>query len=346
MTSLRSFSIDKIYQQLMGEYVLTFLHPLCIEKGYTSVPLFRGLLIFPFIFAKNISQLLTANHVSVGSGCGGMETLIFDGNNFIGVDPDPAMGCSSYEIFHPPEFKNVRRLIKKRPKIVKDCSLWLMWPNNSCPFCEKNTCLLELHHPAYDFEAIQKLKPKTITMMVSLNQRTSGSIELDNFVKKWEDSDYVLTFTCSSVDVSTYAMMLYPLITEVQFFFFIRKDLYQPFFKSHFENARLPSVFYTMDDYWKIRASISPKKLVFDAKSTEILDDAVKKAIFDPLMTNLSKLAKKSKNEQTEQPTATKRIASRRSPSAKSPSNSANTSPSSSPPSSHKEDIGLYFVFE
>lgn len=353
MASLSSSFKNKIYEQLLGEHVLSFPHALCVEKGYTSVPLFRSLLILLFILARNISQSLTKNHVSVGSGSGGMETLIFEGNDFIGVDPDPMMGFEGYSIFHQPEFETVDFLVKKRPEVVGDCSLWLMWPNNSCTFCEMNECIPVIHHPAYDFEAIRDLKPKAITMMVSLKQRTSGSIELDNFVKNWKKSNYELVFTCSSIDVSGFSMRLYPLIVEVQFFFFVRKDIFRPNFKLYFEKIQLPSVFYTMDDYLKIRASIPPEKLIFDTKSLELLETATNKAKFNPLMSRIKELEKLPEDEQKKQITAIERTVAQKTPSVISPSNVASTvssstlSSSPSPPSSsHKEDIGFYFIFE
>lgn len=352
MISSRLSFKDRIYKQLMGECVLTFPHASMAEKGFVMVPLFRGILFYPFGIARAISQNFTQNHISVGSGCGGIETLVFDGNGFIGVDPDPAMGCENYEIFHPPEFKTVNHLVEKKPEVVGDCSLWLMWPNNSCIFCEKGVCVPIMHHQAYDFDAIQALKPKTIVMLVSLKEKTSGSKELKDFVTNWKDTEYVLNFTCSSTDVSLYAMKLFPLIVEVQFFFFTRRDVSHPTFRSYFERMHIPPVFYTTEDYMRIRRSMAPKDLVFDSKEQEILDVACKKSMSEPFMSRIRELTKKTETGPK------KRMPPCRSPSTKFPSKSTSlpafSSPSLQPSSSSapsrisspKEDKGFFFVFE
>jgi hypothetical protein len=317
-------SIDDraIQQALMGEYALDMTHPLKRETLGLEI-LFRGLPAKCFHISGAISAIMSSNHVSVGSGCAGIETLVFKEKKIICVDPDPTMGCEAYPIFHPPEFKYTKDLVENQPSLIGNCSLWLLWPNPACPFCKFGMCMAEkLHHQEYDFEAIELLKPRVITMLVSLEENISGSRKLSEWVKNTAKSNYQIVFTCNSMAVTAYDMKLHPLITKTQYFCLVRKDKYTPALVAPFKQLRIPSTFYTLEDYWLIRNSMKPEDLAFDKSFEEVLKKYTTAAAFKPLKEIMTKEI----------------ISSQKSISSKPPSiiNSLQK----------KEDRGFAFVFE
>lgn len=101
--------------------------------------------------------------VSVGSGNGITEALTreFCGSistEIIAVDPFPNMYCPAedelWKTFSiKPLFPTVSELILKRPKIVGNCVMWLIWP----PY------FLE-----FDFEALILLQPTHLVILTDL----------------------------------------------------------------------------------------------------------------------------------------------------------------------------------
>lgn len=95
--------------------------------------------------------------VSVGSGNGVYEWIMCVHTpaikeKLILVDPAP----ESFEPYHPsgcnmkPHFATVHDLVKKRPEVVDNCVMLLIWPD---PFL------------LYDIEAVLVLKPKSIILL-------------------------------------------------------------------------------------------------------------------------------------------------------------------------------------
>jgi hypothetical protein len=264
--------VKRALSQLLYEDIVDIPHVLkgSVKKGEET--LIRGIPFNNFINAKLISSFVTNNNVSVGSGTGAIETFLFNQEKITCVEPSPRFH-PDIEVFHEPEYDFTISLVKARPEVVSDCSLWLFWPNPVCIFCELKTCFDEkMHHVEYDFEAIQMLKPKMVTMLVSLENCGSGSKKLKEWVENWEASDYTLIFSCVSMGVSGFDMKIFPLIIETQFFCFVRKDVCRDFFKTLFFDSR--PVFYTKEDYWEIRNSMNPEDLILTPEQRKTLREA------------------------------------------------------------------------
>jgi len=276
-----SDDIKEVISTLARDYVLGECHPLKKDTAEDDpLLLLRGIPLGNFKHAMVISTVLTENPVSVGSGDGAIEKLLFFNKKVVCVDPNPGYGYS-IELFIKPEFDFTASLVKARPSIVSDCSLWLFWPNPACFFCQSGTCVdPKLHHVEYDFEAIQLLNPKMITMLVSLDENASGSKKLSDWVRNWENSDYELIFSCSSMGVSEFDMKLYPFVPDIQFFCFVKKEFNRPLFKALFLGSR--STFYTKEDYWKIRNSMDPHQLIFSPEEKKATLHASVKMLLNP----------------------------------------------------------------
>lgn len=275
-----SDDIREVVSTLVREFVLAPSHPLKEGVQEKDALLLRGIPFVNFKHARFISHMLTQNRVSVGSGDGAIEKLLFK-KKVICVDPNPGFE-KRVDFFIKPEFDFTSSLVAANPSVVSDCSLWLFWPNPACCFCSVGICdKSKMHHEEYDFEAIQLLKPKMITMLVSLDENASGSKKLGAWVKNWRKSGYELIFSCNSMGVSVFEMKLYPFILTTQFFCFVKKEFYLGAFKTIFSDSR--STFYTVEEYWRIRKSMDPEKLVFSPKEKQILRAASTEMLINPV---------------------------------------------------------------
>jgi hypothetical protein len=115
--------------------------------------------------------------VSVGSGNGKLEKYLIENGypNIICIDPK-VFSHNIEKVLHiKPEYDNVDEIISKRPEIVGDCFLMIIYPSHK----ESPDC-------GYDIEAIRKLNPRRILV---LYDSYSGSHELIKFLnnpgKEW-----------------------------------------------------------------------------------------------------------------------------------------------------------------
>lgn len=125
----------------------------------------------------NYGKSINENNVivSVGSGIGFIEFLaekLFK-IKFICVDPHPSnfykghsIALNDITIFRKPDYNYVDDLIKERPDIIGNCSLFLNWT-----WPEEN----------YDMDAFDKLNPHSMTSIYGPNRAAGGPIFVDKF---------------------------------------------------------------------------------------------------------------------------------------------------------------------
>jgi hypothetical protein len=117
--------------------------------------------------------------ISVGSGNGKLEKYLIENDypNIICIDPK-VFSHNVDKILHiKPEYDNVDEIIVKKPEVVGNCFLMIIYPS------QEGT-----PDSGYDIEAIRKLNPRRILVLYE-NIGYSGSYELikflDNPGKEW-----------------------------------------------------------------------------------------------------------------------------------------------------------------
>jgi hypothetical protein len=105
--------------------------------------------------------------ISLGSGNGKLENYLYSNgySNILCIEPEIFSHNKEQIIYKKPDFNYVDEVISKKPDIIGNCSLMIIWPYNNS---------------SYDIESIQKLKPKNILILYESNGY-SGSKELLKF---------------------------------------------------------------------------------------------------------------------------------------------------------------------
>ena len=229
-------------------------------------------------FGKALSPFV---NVSIGSGCGAFERILFDeSDNLICVDPDPRSYTAlvgNDELFYKPDYSYVKDLIKSKPEVVGNNISWIIWPEPGCILCSTGSCNSDLHMNSYDLEAIQLLKPKIVNLLVCLNQ-SAGTIDLHKWLRT--QKEYQEFYFCCSYGLSEQEMK-FDFIVRPILICLIHKDIgIPPSILEHcFKN--LPKEFYNEEDYLKVKKALpqdQPAKKLFDKF---ILDLAIEKVTKD-----------------------------------------------------------------
>ncbi len=117
--------------------------------------------------------------ISVGSGNGKLEKYLKNNGylNIICIEPEIFSHNVEKIIHNKPDYNIVDEIIIKKPSIVSNCYLMIIWPSGK----DKKDC-------GYDIDAIKKLKPSRILVLYE-NTGYSGSNELRKFLnnpgKEW-----------------------------------------------------------------------------------------------------------------------------------------------------------------
>ena len=132
--------------------------------------------IFPGVKISDITSEIDSPFVSVGSGNGSTEWKIRESIQHafpvITIDPNPESYVKYPKDgkFIPPHYNYVKDLIASKPGLVNNCILFICWP--------------EYDSGAYDFDAIESLRPRKV---ISLYEQYggAGSDSLHHFMKTY-----------------------------------------------------------------------------------------------------------------------------------------------------------------
>ena len=131
-------------------------------------------------FRKSIS-LYNVPVISVGPGSGALEKLLEKelGIDIICVDPDPLSYTSLDEPFIKPLFSTVEEIIRKEPKYVGNCILFI---------CNAEPCLYDIYilsgnNIPYDYNAVQLLRPKCIISIYDPIDNIAGSEQFSRWIE-------------------------------------------------------------------------------------------------------------------------------------------------------------------
>lgn len=146
--------------------------------------------MYQFYYSYNLPM------ISVGSGLAPIEYLFSVCNKnakVICVDPNPR-SFDPREPFIEPDYPYVKGLIKKNPRIVGNCVLFLNW-------CEPN-------ESTYDYDAVIDLKPRAILTIFEFRHYLCGMAGGEKYYK-WvkKQTTYNITHVVSllvSEDTATF----------------------------------------------------------------------------------------------------------------------------------------------
>ena len=109
--------------------------------------------------------------ISVGSGSGSLESMMESiikkenlGMTMICIDPDPHTFIPNARVKREPDYSTVDRYLATKPSHVSHSLLFLNWPE-----------VRKEHGAGYDLDAIQKLNPEAVLLLIELDYSKSGA---------------------------------------------------------------------------------------------------------------------------------------------------------------------------